>query len=73
MSNHTITFKVNVDPAYFDFWSGAKDRMQDATEKQREMVYQRLEVFSSQYELSECDINDIVWFDCDDIFYPEEE
>ena len=49
--------------------------MDDATPEQRQAVYERPE------ELSECseerwdkvDVNDYVWFECDDIFYPEEE
>lgn len=65
--------KREVDPEDFEFWGGAKARMDDATEEQRQLVCARLEdVFVDDFP-TETDVNDFVWFECDDIFYPEEE
>lgn len=65
--------KREVDPEDFEFWGGAKARMDDATEKQRQLVCARLEdVFVDDFP-TEVDVNDFVLFECDDIFYPDEE
>ena len=74
MSNYTITYKVTQDLDKFEFWAGARDRMNDATNKQREQVFERIaEEFEYNEDLTETDINDLVWFECDDIFFPEDE
>ena len=55
-------------------WAGARDRWDDATDEQKEMVWDRiLEIFAYGDESipSETEINDLVWFECDDIFFPE--
>lgn len=65
--------KREVDPEEFEFWGGAKARVDDATEEQRQLVFARLEdVFLDDFP-TKTDVNDYVWFECDDIFYPEEE
>lgn len=65
--------KREVDPEDFEFWGGAKARMDDATEEQRQLVYARIEdAFVDDFP-TETDVNDLVWFECDDIFYPDEE
>lgn len=47
--------------------------MDDATEEQRQLVYARIEdAFVDDFP-TETDVNDLVWFECDGIFYPEEE
>ena len=67
-------YKVEFDINRFKFWSGAKDRMDDATEEQRRQVEERInDVFALGEMPTDDDINDFVWFECDDIFYPEEE
>ena len=74
MSNYTITYKVTPDLDNFEFWAGARDRMSDATDKQREQVFERIvEEFDCNEDATETDINDLVWFYCDDIFFPEDE
>lgn len=73
MSDYEITYTKTIDPEQFTFWSGAWERMRDATDEQREQVYARLQEYASLKDLTATDINDIVWFECDDIFYPEEE
>lgn len=70
-----MQYVVEFEPCNFQFWAGAKDRMDVATDEQREAVYDRIEEF---YGCSEClpsetDINDLVWFECDDIFFPDED
>ena len=74
MSNYTITYKVTQDLDNFEFWSGARDRMNDATNEQREQVFERIaEEFEYNEDITETDINDLVWFECDDIFFPDDE
>ena len=51
-------------------WSGARQRWLDATDDQREEVWDRIE---SLEDPTMTDVNDLVWFDCDDIFFHEEE
>lgn len=52
-------------------WSGARDRWVDATDDQKESVWERLNDWLSGDIPSETEVNDIVWFECDDIFFPE--
>lgn len=42
----------------------------DATDDQRQLVTDRIEAYFA--EASDVEINDFVWFDCDDIFFPED-
>ena len=59
-------------------WSGAKDHWNHATDSQRETVWCRL---LDIFVLNEVDgriptkteINDFIWFDCDDIFDDDED
>ncbi len=55
------------------FWAGARDRWKDATDDQKERVWERLNEWFSDEIPSETDINDAVWFECDDIFDEDEE
>lgn len=69
-----MKYMVECDAADFEFWRGAADRMADATETQKLAVYSRLEEYADGSEVvSEYDINDFVWFECDDIFDEEGE
>ncbi len=73
MSNYTITYTVTADIDRFEFWAGAKRHMDGATDEQREKVYERIAAYCEYAEdVSEESINDLVWFECDDIFFPEE-
>ena len=67
-------YKVDFDIRTFKFWAGAKDRMDDATDEQIKKVEQRIFEFydCGGFIPTETQINDLVWFDCDDIFYPED-
>lgn len=47
--------------------------MDSATDEQREDVYDQIEILCYEQECSQTDINDFVWFDCDDIFDGDED
>lgn len=69
-----MKYMVECDAADFEFWQGAADRMADATDTQKLAVYRRLEEYADGSEaVTEYDINDFVWFECDDIFDEEGE
>lgn len=69
-----MKYYIEQYPCDFQFWGGARDRMNDATEEQKKAVYERLEEYTNDgTELSETAINDLVWFECDDIFFNEVE
>ena len=66
-----------IDPHDFDFWSGAADRMDNATDEQRHEVFSRIEDLAeraaeSGQPLTANDINAYVWFECADIFEEED-
>lgn len=65
--------KCEVDPEDFDFWGWAKERMDEATEEQRQLVFSRLEEIFANEIPTYGEVNDFVWFKCNDIFYPENE
>lgn len=69
-----MKYTVECDAAEFDFWGGAASRMEEATVAQREAVCDRLEeYFNGSTEATKTDVNDFVWFECDDIFDEEGE
>lgn len=56
-------------------WSGARERWDEADDETRQLVWERVEEWVNC--MSECgnipsdvQINDLVWFDCDDLFFP---
>lgn len=67
-----------IDPHDFSFWSGAADRMAAATDEQRHEIFDRIEILTELAAengqlLTETDVNDYVWFECDDVFDEDEE
>lgn len=58
-----------------ELWSGAKERWKEADEETRIAVWDRVKDW---VDAVSCDghiptitqINDIIWFECDDLFYP---
>lgn len=69
-----MKYVVECEAAEFAFWAGAANRMAEATVAQREAVCERLEeYFDGSTAATETDINDFVWFECDDIFDEGEE
>ena len=68
-----MKYYIEQDPEDFQFWGGARDRMNNATEEQIKAVYERLEEYTNDSaDWSETAINDFVWFECDDIFFEED-
>lgn len=59
----------------FAFWGGARNRMDSATDEQKDRVDARLNDYFEENDKPPLDteINDFVWFDCDDIFFPDED
>lgn len=66
---YTVDFDVN----QFGFWAGAKDVYSRILEDDRADELQELitEVFYD-HTPSDTEINDFVWFDVEDIMYPED-
>lgn len=65
--------KYELDPEDFEFWGGAKAKMDGATEEQRQLVYARVDdAFVDDFP-TKTDVNNLVWLECDDIFFPEDE
>lgn len=65
--------KREVDPKEFEFWGGAKAKMDNATEEQRQLVYSRLEDMFVDDFPTVGEVNDFVWLRCNDIFYHKDE
>lgn len=58
-----------------ELWSGAKEKWQEADESTRIAVWDRVKdwIDSVSYDghiPTITQINDIIWFECDDLFYP---
>lgn len=53
-------------------WSGARDKWDSATNEQKDEVFWRLEDIFDSGAKSLTEINDYIWFCCDDIFYVED-
>lgn len=68
-----MKYYVEINPRDFEFWGGAKERMDGATDKQREEVFREIETIAYEQDCSAVDINDFVWFECDEIFEDEGE
>lgn len=69
-----MKYYIECDPQDFKFWGGAEDRMDGATEDQRQQVFERLAMLMDEgADWSETEVNDFVWFECDDIFFNEKE
>lgn len=70
-----ITYKSTINN-YYDLddllWSGARDRWKDATDEQKEAIWDRLKDFFYDGAESLTAINDVIWFECDDIFFSDD-
>lgn len=72
-----IAKSIEFEDLFDLLWSGAKERWDNATDEQRIEVWNIVEdIFSpDNYDGDLPDIttiNDFIWFECDNIFYPEE-
>jgi hypothetical protein len=54
-------------------WGAAREKWINATEDQRQMVWDMLEDSFYNEIPEEVTVNDAVAYDCDDIFFPEDE
>lgn len=61
-----MEYKVNFNIRSFEFWSGAKDRVQDLTLDQLDSLGEYIEEVFYGETPTETQINDFVWFECDD-------
>lgn len=52
-------------------WGGAADKWNNATDEQKELIWNNLCDFNEFDSFTQ--INDYIWYDCDEIFYPEED
>lgn len=72
----TITVKKELCMHDLDdfLWSGARDRWDGADEYTKERVWKRVCMWAECCEeVSDTWVNDVIWFECDDLFYPEDE
>lgn len=54
-------------------WGDAREKWIDATEDQRQMVWNMLEDIFYDELPEDVTVNDVVAYDCDDIFFPEDD
>lgn len=61
-----MQYKVDFDIDTFPFWSGAKERVKDLTDEQRERLGNHIEeMFCDDENVTDTAINDYVWHDWD--------
>lgn len=69
-----VKFELTYDDMEYKLWSGARKNWVDATEDQRKQVWDMVQdVFMDGDIPTMTEVNDFVWFDCDDIFNGKEE
>ena len=59
---YTIEFNIEK----FEFWAGAKERTENLTPKQKLALGEYIEEVFADTTPTETQINDFVWFDCDE-------
>ena len=70
----TVSFEINFSNLDKYLWGGAAERWNDANENIRENVWERIsDLINDSGFISITTLNDTIWFDCDDLFYPEED
>ena len=78
MTDRTLTVKtvktVDVNDLEYELWCGAQERWEAADEDTREAVFERIcDWTEDEEEVDMTTVNDIIWFECDDLFFPEED
>lgn len=68
-----MIYQVDFDINQFKFWSGAYDRVKELSYDRLQELGQLIEDVFCDCTPTDTDINDFVWFDCDDFFYPDED
>lgn len=65
--------ELTIDEMPDFLWGPAKEKWIDATDEQHEAVWDMLEESFANEVPEETTVNDAVAYDCDDIFFPEDE
>lgn len=67
--------KMDIDINDLDnlLWSGARQKWDGATDAQKEAVWDSVEAAFGDETPEMVELNDFIWYDCDEIFFPEEE
>lgn len=78
MTDRTLTVKtvktVDVNDLEYELWCGAQERWEAADEDTREAVFERIcDWTEDEEEVDMTTVNDLIWFECDDLFFPEED
>ena len=78
MKDRTLTVKtvktVDVNDIEYELWCGALDRWENADDDTREAVFDRIcDWTEGEEEVDMTTVNDLIWFDCDDLFFPEDD
>lgn len=78
MTDRTLTVKtvktVDVNELEYELWCGAQERWEAADEDTREAVFERIcDWTADEEEVDMTTVNDIIWFECDDLFFPEDD
>ena len=77
MSRRTLTVKTvetaSTEDIGYKLWSGARERWEDADDDTREAVFDRVcDWTEEEDEVDMTTVNDLIWFECDDLFFPED-
>ena len=77
MRERTLTVKsvktVDVNDIEYELWCGALERWEAADDDTREAVFDRIcDWTEDEEEVDMTTVNDLIWFECDDLFFPEE-
>lgn len=66
-----ITKHLDISNLEYELWSGAKELWADADEETRRAVWQRIEERFGERTTDFTELNDLVRFGCDDLFFKE--
>lgn len=77
MRERTLTVKsvktVDVNDIGYELWCGALERWEAADDDTREAVFDRIcDWTADDEEVDMGTVNDLIWFECDDLFFPKE-
>lgn len=78
MTDRTLTVKrvktLDVNDIGCELWSGALERWEDADDDTREAVFDRICNWTADdEEVDMTTVNDLIWFECDDLFFPDDD
>ncbi len=68
-----VKHELTIDEMTDFLWGAAREKWVDATGDQRRMVWDRLEDSFYKAVPEDVTVNDAVAYDCNDIFFPEDE